>query len=190
MLFIGFWVLAFLGRADLGGAVLGVTGLVLFVPGLFKRSLPRVCGGVLAVLIGGAYIFGTWFESEFPFSATLWLASQTRINGSNMADLVRVRSGDSYTDQHWHHCTWCDVVYPHAPHMAVQVSINANRRDFYLFDWDPKHLRLLPITTRTARVFPELIPNGYRVEPLGTGLNPQLYFHDQPCGLVLKSMEN
>jgi hypothetical protein len=68
--------------------------------------------------------------------------------------------------------------------MAVRVTVNNNIKDFYLFDWDIWHRRLLPITVRTAKIFPELIPAGYAVKALGVGLNPQLYDHDEPCLIV------
>src|ERR1035441_6258466 len=77
---------------------------------------------VLAVLeIGYA------FEFEYPFCLTLWLAEQTRtLNGSRVTDLIRVRSGNSNTLQHWHHCTYCADIYPHAPPLAVQVTCGSN----------------------------------------------------------------
>jgi hypothetical protein len=104
-----------------------------------------------------------------------------------VADLIRDRSGNSYVKQHWHHCTFCDDVYPHAQHMAIRVTINpAERDEFCLFDWDVWHRRLLPITVRTAKLLPELIPQGYVVEEKGYGLNPQLYPDDRPCQIIVK----
>ena len=135
----------------------------------------------LFVLAAVAYKFGCAFEFEYPFWPTLWLAEKTKTSdGSRVPDLVRIRSSN-YVEQHWHHCTWCDVVYPHAPHMAVKVTVNNDEKDFYLFDWDVSRRRLLPITVRTAKFFPELIPTGCVVVPLGVGLNPQLYHNDEPC---------
>jgi hypothetical protein len=140
---------------------------------------------ILAVLMGAFWMWGYILEDEYPFWPTLWIAEQTKVpDGTRVATLIRVRSGSSYVDQHWHHCTWCDVVYPHAQHMAIQVTINANEKEFYLFDWDVWHRRLLPITVRTAKLFPELIPAGCTVDPSGVGLNPQLYDNDEPCRIV------
>ncbi len=110
--------------------------------------------------------FGSAFECEWPFWPTLWLAEQTRApDGSRVVDLIRTRSDSSFAKQHWHHCTFCNDVYPHAPHMAVRVTGDINKRDFYLFDWDLWNRRLLPITVRTAKTFPELIPPGSFVKP-------------------------
>jgi hypothetical protein len=145
---------------------------------------------ILAVLTAGVFWLGACLEFEYPFWPTLWLASHAKApDGTRVTDLIRIRSDSSYVAQHWHHCTWCDVVYPHAPHMSVRVTINTNMDDFYLFDWDVWHQRLLPITVRTAKFFPELIPTGCVVEPLGVGLNPQLYYyhHDEPCRIAAQS---
>jgi hypothetical protein len=69
--------------------------------------------------------------------------------------------------------------------LAVRVTGDYTKLDFYLFDWDLIHRRLLPISVRTAKAFPELIPQGYVVKPLGVGLNPQLYRKDdEPCLIV------
>jgi hypothetical protein len=157
-----------------------------------RRRIALVVGTIFVVLMAAVYLWGYVMEDEYPFWPTLWLASQTRApDGDRVVDLIRIRSGNSYVAQHWHHCTWCDVIYPHAPHMAIRVTINTNIEDFYLFDWDVMHRRLLPITVRTAKVFPELIPNGYVVEPLGVGLNPQLYYYhnDEPCRIVAQSVK-
>jgi hypothetical protein len=136
---------------------------------------------VLAAIYEGGYIL----ECEYPFWPTLWMAKQTKIpDGLRVTDLISTRSGDSFKDQHWRHCTWCDVVYPHAPHMAVKVMINEEESNFYLFDWDLTRRKLLPITVRTAKLFPELIPSGYTVQLSGVGLNPQLYNNDEPCRIV------
>lgn len=156
-----------------------------------KRNILKVVAiaGVAFVLLAAAvYEYGCWFEYEYPFWPTLKMAQQTKSpDGRRVTDLIRIRSGSSYVEQHWHHCTWCDVVYPHAPHLAVMVTINNNERDFYLFDWEWRRARLLPITLRTAKLFPELIPRGYVVKPLGVGLNPQLYQNDEPCLIVAQS---
>lgn len=77
-------------------------------------------------------------------------------------------------------------MYPHAAHSVVKVTVNTNEYDFYLFDWDLWHRKLLPVTVRTARAFPELVPAGCVVEPLGVGLNPQLYRDDEPCAIVAR----
>jgi hypothetical protein len=125
-------------------------------------------------------------EYEYPFWPTLWIAEQTQIpDGRRVTDLIRSRSGGSNVQQHWHHCSWCDVVYPHAEHLAVKVTINENETNFYLFDWDLARRKLLPITVRTAKLFPELIPPGRVIEPLGLGLNPQLYHDDEPCRIKI-----
>ena len=117
-----------------------------------------------------------------------WRTQQTKTSdGSRVTDLIRMRSGSSYVEQYWHHCSWCDVVYPHAPHLAVKVTINNDEGDFYLFDWELSRRRLLPITVRTAKIFPELIPPGYTVKPLCVGLNPQLYHNDEPCLILAQS---
>ncbi len=141
--------------------------------------------GILAVFTAVFLWLAACFECEFPFWPTLWLASRTKTpSGERVTDLIRARSGKSYQEQHWHHCTWCDVVYPHAPHLVIKVNINEVDTDFYLFDWDVRRRKLLPVTVRSAKLFPELIPKGCVVEPLGVGLNPQLYHDDQPCRII------
>jgi hypothetical protein len=154
-----------------------------------RRTVALLVSVVCVVLVAAVYEFGLIFECEYPFRPTLWLAEQTKIpDGRRMTDLIRIRSDGSYADQYWHHCTWCDVVYPHVPHLAIKVTLNNDERDFYLFDWQLSHRRLLPMTVRTARLFPELIPSGCVVKPLGVGLNPQLYHNDEPCLIVPKSV--
>jgi hypothetical protein len=144
----------------------------------------------LAVFIGAVMVwwFGAAFEFEYPFWATLWVARQTKTpDGHKVTDLVLSRSGHPQAREHWHHCGFCDDVYPHTPHMAVQVTVNDDEDSFLLFDWDLAHGKLLPASVRTATLFPELIPPGYSVKPLGLGLNPQLYHNDQPCLIVIES---
>jgi hypothetical protein len=148
---------------------------------------PRA-GAVLLVLMGAVYEFGYVFEFEYPFWPTLWIAEHTKTrDGRRVSELVDTRSGFPHGVQHWHHCTWCNVVYPHAPHVAVKVTTNDDENNFLLFDWDLMRRRLLPASVRTARLFPELIPPGYVVKPLGLGLNPQLYHNDEPCLTVAQS---
>jgi len=143
---------------------------------------------IFAVVAGIVYLGGLFLECEYPFWPTLLLAARAKTpEGSRVTDLIRVRSGSSYAQQHWHHCTWCDVVYPHAPQLAIKVTVNTNTGDYFLFDWDLRQMRLLPITVRTAKLFPELITPGDTVEPLGVGLNPQLYRNDEPCLIVTQS---
>lgn len=150
-----------------------------------RRVVLLIALSVLFVLGVAILEFGCVFEFEYPFRPTVWLAEHTKTPaGSRVTELIRIRSGSSYLSQRWHHCTWCDVVYPHAAHMAVKVTVNENEKDFHLFDWQLSQRRLLPITVRTAKTFPELIPRGYVVKPLGVGLNPQLYHDDQPCDIV------
>jgi len=142
---------------------------------------------VVAVVVYGC---GCALEFEYPFWPTLWLASRTKTpDGQRVADLIRIRSGSSYVEQHWHHCTWCDVVYPDAPHLAVKVTINdsLDDKEFYLFDWEVGRRRLLPITVRTAKLFPELIPKGFIIEPRSEGLKTQLYNGDEPCRIIAQS---
>jgi hypothetical protein len=161
----------------------GQPSLASALGGMMKRvAIALAIGGILAaVTLWGAAAL----ECEFPFWPTLWVASRARVPaGTRVSELLRIRSADSYVAQHWHHCTWCDVVYPHAPHSAVKVTINTNEMDFYLFDWDLWHRRLLPASVRTAKLFPELIPGGCLVEPLHNALNPQLYHSDGPCRIV------
>ena len=120
---------------------------------------------------------GYAFEFEYPFWPTLWLAEQTRApDGSRVAELIRVRSGSTNSLQHWHHCTYCADIYPHAPHLAVQVT-GTSDTDFYVFDWDVLHRKLLPISVRTAKLLPELIPAGHVVRVLTF---PHLS-RDEPC---------
>ena len=98
--------------------------------GMMKRiTIALTVGAVLAAV---ALWLAAGLEFEFPFWPTLWLASHSRaVTGKSVTELVRIRSGRSYVAQHWHHCTWCDVVYPHAPHSAVKVTINrASLRTF------------------------------------------------------------
>ena len=69
--------------------------------------------------------------------------------------------------------------------MAIQVTGDVRKLNLYLFDWDFWHRRLLPISVHSAKIFPDLIPPGYVVKPLGVGLNPQLYQKDdEPCLIV------
>jgi hypothetical protein len=154
-----------------------------------RRNKAALLVGIVCVVLAAAvYEYGLIFEFEYPFIPTLWLAEQTKTpDGSRVTDLIRIRSGSSYVEQYWHHCTWCDVVYPHAPHLAIKVTVNNDEKDFYLFDWQLSRRRLIPITVRTAKLFPELIPSGYFVKPLGVGLNPQLYRNDEPCLIVAQS---
>jgi len=156
-----------------------------------RRGSVALLGVVVCIVLATAvYWFGLVFECEYPFWPTLWLAEQTKTpDGSRVTDLIRIRSDSSFSQQYWHHCTWCDVVYPHAPHMAIRVDGDYAKLDFYLFDWDISHRRLLPISVHTAKMFPELIPPGYVVKPLGVGLNPQLYQKDdEPCLVVPKTV--
>lgn len=143
---------------------------------------------MFVLLAAAVYEFGRMLEFEYPFWPTLWLAKQTKTSdGNRVADLIRSRSGASYVGQRWHHCTWCDVAYSHAPNVAVKVTFSNDERDFYLFDWQVSRRRLLPITVRTARLFPELIPPGCDIKPLGVGLNSQLYHDDEPCLVVVSA---
>ncbi len=153
-----------------------------------RRRAPFLAGLVSVVVAAAVYCFGVIFECEFPFWPSLWLAEQTKTpDGSRLADLIRIRSGSSYVQQYWHHCSFCDDIYPHAPHMAIRVLGDYGKLDFYLFDWDLWHRRLLPISVRTAKMFPELIQPGYVVKPLGVGMNPQLYrSDDEPCLIIPK----
>jgi len=154
-----------------------------------RRSRLVILVGVVCVVLGAAVLeFGLVFECEYPFWPTLWVAEQTKIpDGHRVTDLIRIRSGNSYIEQYWHHCTWCDVVYPHVPHLAIKVTVSNDETDFYLFDWEWSQRRLLPMTVHTAKVLPELIPPGCIVKPIGVGLNPQLYRNDEPCLIVPKS---
>jgi hypothetical protein len=150
-----------------------------------RVTLIALCSG--AILAFPLLWIAAALEFEFPFWPSLWLAARTRTSDhTRVTELVRVRAGTSYVSQHWHHCTWCDTVYPQAPHSAVKVTVNKNEYDFYLFDWDVWDRKLVPITVRTAKTFPELVPKGAVVKPLGVGLNPQLYRGDEPCSIVAK----
>lgn len=155
-----------------------------------RGRVPLLAGVVCVPLAIAVYWFGLVFECEYPFWPTLWLAEQTKApDGRRVTELIRNRSDSSFSQQHWHHCTWCDMLYPHAPHMAIQVTGDASKLDFYLFDWDSWDRRLLPISVHTAKIFPELIPPGYVVKPLGVGMNPQLYrSDDEPCLIVPKTV--
>jgi len=82
----------------------------------------------LIVLAGAVCLLGCFFETEYPYLPTLWIAKHTKVpDGRLVADLIRIRSGNSYLQQHWHHCAWCEEVYPHAPHMAVRVIRGATQ---------------------------------------------------------------
>ena len=155
-------------------------------PSWNQTRVSVIAGFVCIIFAVAIYWFGLVLECEYPFWPTLWLAKQAKTgDGSRVTDLIRIRSDSSYLPQYWHHCTWCDVVYPHAPHMAIQVTGDVSKQNVYLFDWDLWHRRLLPISVRTAQMFPELIPPGYVVKPLGVGNNPQLYHSDdEPCLIV------
>jgi hypothetical protein len=133
---------------------------------------------LLAIVVILAVLeIGYTFEFEYPFCLTLWLAEQTTTpNGSRVFDLVRTRGGNSAASQHWHHCTYCADIYPHAAHLAVQVTCGSGR-NVYLFDWDVIDRKLLPISLRTAKLFPELVPPGYIVKALSF---PQLS-NDEAC---------
>ena len=81
------------------------------------------CG--IVFIFAGVVWFGYVFEYEYPFTLTVWFAMQTKIpDGVRVVDLIENRSGNAYVEQYWHHCTWCDVIYPHAPHMAIKVGTN------------------------------------------------------------------
>ncbi len=150
-----------------------------------RRALAILLACGFVFIFAGVVCFGYAFEYEYPFTLTVWVAKQTKIpDGERVVDLIKNRSDNAYVEQYWHHCTWCDVVYPHAPHLAIKVGINNDDRDFYLFDWNLSERKLTPITVRTAKVFPELISAGCVVVPLGVGMNPQLYHNDEPCRIV------
>ena len=89
-----------------------------------RRGRVALLVGVICVVLAAAvYWFCLVFECEYPFWPTLWLAEQTKTpDGSRVTDLIHIRSDSSFSQQYWHHCTWCDVVYPHAPHMAIRVD--------------------------------------------------------------------
>jgi hypothetical protein len=170
------------------GGINAMNSTTPIVPKGRRIKVALIVSVVCIVVAAAVYWFGLFFEFEYPFWPTLYLAEQTKTpDGSRVTDLIRIRSGSSYVHQHWHHCTFCDGVYPYAPHLAIRVTGDFDEMDFYLFDWDSSHRRLLPISVRTAKMFPELIPSGYVVKPLGVGLNPQLYHNDEPCLIVLAS---
>lgn len=74
-----------------------------------KQNRIALIAVVAFVVLTAVYEFGRMFEFEYPFWPTLWLAEQTKTpDGSRVADLIRLRSGNSYVSQNWHHCTWCD----------------------------------------------------------------------------------
>ena len=140
----------------------------------------------------GAYLIcwlGLVLECEFPFWPTLWLAEVTKTpDGSRVTDLIRSRSNSSYAHQHWHHCTYCEVIFIHVPHFVIEVDGDIMKRDFYLFDWQPSRRRLLPMTLHTAKTFPELIPQGYEVDSTVPNNNGQIYgYNDCPCLVVPKA---
>jgi hypothetical protein len=154
-----------------------------------RRGRVALIVGVVGIVFAAVVLqFGYSFECEYPFWPTLWLAKQTKApDGTRVTDLIRIRSDNSYLQQYWHHCTYCDDVYPHAPHLAIRITGDYAKNDFYLFDWDLWHRRLLPISVHTAKMFPELIPPGAVVKRLGVGSNPQLYqSDDEPCLIVPK----
>lgn len=71
-----------------------------------RTRVALLVGAVFVVLAAAAYEFGRVFEFEYPFWPTLWLAEQTKTpGGSRVTDLIRIRAGTSYSEQHWHHCT-------------------------------------------------------------------------------------
>jgi hypothetical protein len=119
------------------------------------------------------YVRGWFTDCEYIHWPTFCQASRAETSPDISArDLIKTRLKLS-ARPHWHHCGWCKTVYSHAKHVAVKVTVSAS--EAYLFDWDATARRLLPITVRTAEVFPELIPRGFVVEPLSApGLDGQL----------------
>ena len=154
-----------------------------------KRKRRRTAWVVAAVFVvlGLVYEAGFVMECEYPFWPTLWVAEQTKTpDGKRVVDLIRSRSGVLSGEEHWHHCSWCDDVFEYAPHMAIKVTANNDEAKYLLFDWEFSRRRLLPLTVRTAKLFPELIPSGYVVQPLGNLLNRD----DEACRIVVRETAN
>jgi hypothetical protein len=130
--------------------------------------------------------FGWFFDCEFIHGPMLWKASRAKtFGGMQVNDLIRARATGANSLPDWHYCGFCRVVYSHAKHVPVKVVISAN--EAFLFDWDASKRRLLPMTVRTAEVFPELIPDAFIATPSrATGLDGQFH-NDPPCSIVPKS---
>ncbi len=143
------------------------------------------CLGVIAALALGAYGWGVGVDGEYVHWLTIWRASRAKTDdGFSVADLVLQRAKSPAPHPHWHTCGWCPTVYSHTPHTPMKVALSAS--EAYLFDWDPKSNRLLPMTMHTAELFPELIPPGYAAEQCSEGgLDGQLQ-SDRPCRIVVR----
>ena len=140
----------------------------------------------MAGVVAAIWVWGYVFECEYPFWPTMWLAQQTKTpDGSRVTDLIRLRTGASYVAQHWHHCSWCDVMYPHAQHTAIKVFITSTEGEYLrFFDWDIMHRRLLPMSVLTAKLLPELVPSGGILEAAGDESPPQHDADDALCRVV------
>ena len=141
---------------------------------------------VFLIICCAVYLFGWFLDFEYIHCLTIHRASRSRTySGVRVAELIQTRVKTSER-LYWHHCGWCETVYPHAKHFAIKVTVSSTQE--FLFDWDPKTNRLLPLTVRTAAAFPELIPPGYEIESLRGSLDGQLH-SDQPCRIVFKRQE-
>lgn len=147
------------------------------------KRIAFVCAAALPFVVAAIGVFGWLFDCEFIHWPMLWKASRAETSdGVSVNDLIRARAARTTSSPDWHYCGFCKVVYAHAKHVPVKVTISAN--EAFLFDWDASTRRLLPITVRTAAVFPELIPNGFVAQPSSaSGLDGQLH-DDRPCLIV------
>ena len=145
-----------------------------------------VLAAALPLVLAVVCLFGWLFDYEFIHWPMLWKASRARTSdGALVNDLIRARAARANSSPDWHCCGFCSVVYAHAKHVPVKVIISAN--EAFLFDWDASTRRLLPITVRTAEVFPELIPHGFTAQSSSaTGLDGQLH-NDRPCEILRKT---
>jgi hypothetical protein len=148
-----------------------------------SRRRALIVALALALGIGAVYLLGCYMDCEYVHWPTIWQASRAQTpSGVRVAALIQTRTASQSARPHWHHCGWCETVYAYAEHFAIKVTVSES--EAYLFDWDATTRRLVPITVRTAEVFPELIPSGSQMERLSDhGLDGQ-FQNDRPCRIV------
>lgn len=150
-----------------------------------RRCIALILALTLPMAASVAYLWGCYMDCEYIHWPTIWQASRAKTPlGLPVAELISARVRTSSAGPHWHHCGWCETVYSCAKHFAIKVTVSPS--EAYLFDWDAKTGRLMPLTVRTAELLPEVIPSGFIVEPSSAGgFDGQLH-NDRPCRIVAR----
>jgi hypothetical protein len=143
---------------------------------------------LLPTALGVAYAAGWFLDCEFIHWTTLHRVARANAPaGQTFTQLVADKAGVPASQVDGHHCGWCRTVYSHCPHRPVKAIVSDDIA--YLFDWNSQTRVLRPATIATAKAFPELIPTGAEVIPIGTtGLDGQL-FQDPPCIVEMETAQ-